>query len=110
MTCEYASNEGTCEDWYNCCDCEDGDCGCGYCWSCNACENCLFSLEYDAPFHATYIGQNSGAFTHGKRYTITRVEHKEETRNHAEIILFCVSKTDEIIERLHRTDSKNWQR
>ena len=31
----------TCEDLYNCCDCGDNDCGCSYCWSCNACENCL---------------------------------------------------------------------
>lgn len=33
-----------CEDYYNCCDCgnQDGDgCGCAYCWSCNACEDCL---------------------------------------------------------------------
>jgi len=30
-----------CEELYNCCDCGGNDCGCAYCWSCNACENCL---------------------------------------------------------------------
>ena len=39
--CEYKSNEGTCEDWYNCCDCGGEECGCGYCWTCNACDHCL---------------------------------------------------------------------
>lgn len=37
-------NECNCSEIYNCCDCgcEDGNgCGCGYCWSCNACEECL---------------------------------------------------------------------
>lgn len=31
----------TCEDFYDCCDCGGNDCGCAYCWSCNACEECL---------------------------------------------------------------------
>lgn len=30
-----------CSEIYNCCDCGGNDCGCGYCWSCNACEDCL---------------------------------------------------------------------
>ncbi len=34
----------TCSDRYNCCDCggqeDDSSCGCSYCLSCNACENC----------------------------------------------------------------------
>ena len=30
-----------CEDLYDCCDCGGHDCGCAYCWSCNACESCL---------------------------------------------------------------------
>ena len=30
-----------CDEWYNCCDCGGVDCGCAYCWSCNACEDCL---------------------------------------------------------------------
>lgn len=30
-----------CEQIYNCCDCGGNDCGCVYCWSCNACEACL---------------------------------------------------------------------
>lgn len=29
-----------CEELYNCCDCGGNDCGCPYCWSCNACESC----------------------------------------------------------------------
>lgn len=28
------------ERGFNCCDCGGGGCGCGYCWSCNACEAC----------------------------------------------------------------------
>jgi hypothetical protein len=34
-----------CSDIYNCCDCGDGDCGCAYCFSCNACENCRRGIE-----------------------------------------------------------------
>jgi len=30
-----------CDKQYNCCDCGGEDCGCGYCFSCNACEDCL---------------------------------------------------------------------
>lgn len=33
-----------CEYMFDCCDCgnRDGEgCGCAYCWSCNACEECL---------------------------------------------------------------------
>lgn len=30
-----------CSEIYNCCDCGGSDCGCGYCWSCNACDDCL---------------------------------------------------------------------
>ena len=35
------NNECNCEVYYDCCDCGGNDCGCGYCWSCNACEECL---------------------------------------------------------------------
>lgn len=28
-------------EMYNCCDCGGTDCGCGYCFSCNACDDCL---------------------------------------------------------------------
>jgi hypothetical protein len=36
-------NQYDCGTMFNCCDCgdtEDG-CGCSYCFSCNACEECL---------------------------------------------------------------------
>ena len=29
-----------CRDHYNCCDCGGSDCGCRYCFSCNACDYC----------------------------------------------------------------------
>ena len=29
-----------CHDHFNCCDCGGNDCGCGYCFSCNACDYC----------------------------------------------------------------------
>lgn len=37
----------TCADQgWNCCDCgEDGGCGCAYCWSCHACDNCRQGVE-----------------------------------------------------------------
>jgi len=31
----------TCEDDLDCCDCGGADCECRYCWSCNACDECL---------------------------------------------------------------------
>lgn len=34
-----------CSDMYNCCDCGGNGCGCPYCWSCNACEECLEEEE-----------------------------------------------------------------
>jgi len=42
----------TCSDIFNCCDCggresEDDSCGCPYCWSCNACDECLDDNEED---------------------------------------------------------------
>ena len=30
-----------CSYLYDCCNCGDYDCGCPYCFACNACENCL---------------------------------------------------------------------
>ena len=33
-------NKSTCEELFDCCDCGGNDCGCAYCWSCNACEEC----------------------------------------------------------------------
>ncbi len=30
-----------CGDSYDCCDCGGNECGCSYCFSCNACEECL---------------------------------------------------------------------
>jgi hypothetical protein len=29
-----------CSELYDCCDCAGEDCGCRYCWSCNACDSC----------------------------------------------------------------------
>lgn len=29
-----------CGDYYNCCDCGGENCGCGYCFSCQACDYC----------------------------------------------------------------------
>ena len=29
-----------CHDHYNCCDCGGAECGCGYCFSCHACDYC----------------------------------------------------------------------
>lgn len=34
------TNGTKCVDIYNCCDCGGLDCGCYYCWSCNACDHC----------------------------------------------------------------------
>lgn len=40
-SCENKTSNGlTCEDLFNCCDCGGSECGCGYCWSCNACDHC----------------------------------------------------------------------
>ena len=42
--CTHAKHENDArthsEEHYNCCDCGGNDCGCAYCWSCNACEYC----------------------------------------------------------------------
>jgi hypothetical protein len=53
-TCEAAQHD--CYYMYDCCDCGGNDCGCPYCWSCNACDNCKegngrkCELLEDAPF------------------------------------------------------------
>jgi hypothetical protein len=39
--CENSNGNYTCSDLFDCCDCGGHDCGCAYCWSCNACEFCL---------------------------------------------------------------------
>lgn len=36
-----------CSYYYDCCDCGGYDCGCAYCWSCNACEDCLNDEDDD---------------------------------------------------------------
>ena len=36
-----------CSAYYTCCDCGGNECGCAYCWSCNACESCLNADEDD---------------------------------------------------------------
>jgi hypothetical protein len=30
-----------CSDLFNCCFCGGDECGCRYCFDCNACEHCL---------------------------------------------------------------------
>ena len=40
--CKYNEyEENTCHEFYNCCDCGGIDCGCEYCFSCNACDECI---------------------------------------------------------------------
>ncbi|USD58939.1 hypothetical protein J4N45_10395 [Vibrio sp. SCSIO 43140] len=40
--CEEMDSRGRgCSDHYNCCDCGGENCGCRYCFSCNACHECL---------------------------------------------------------------------
>lgn len=41
--CEMISfnHKTSCSDIYNCCNCGGNDCGCRYCFSCNACSRCL---------------------------------------------------------------------
>lgn len=38
--CENQEFNHDCSTLYDCCDCGDNECGCAYCWSCNACETC----------------------------------------------------------------------
>ncbi|HAS5696685.1 hypothetical protein [Vibrio cholerae] len=39
--CEEMDNQGNCcSEHYNCCNCGTGNCGCRYCFSCNACSFC----------------------------------------------------------------------
>lgn len=39
--CDELDSQGQgCTDHYNCCDCGGADCGCRYCFSCNACQKC----------------------------------------------------------------------
>ena len=40
IKCKNEANGCTCEDLFDCCDCGGVDCGCAYCWSCNACDVC----------------------------------------------------------------------
>lgn len=34
-----------CRGLNDCCDCGGNECGCAYCFSCNACESCLKFYE-----------------------------------------------------------------
>lgn len=47
--CEYKDAPGygghTCEDLFNCCSCGGVDCGCRYCYDCNACEECASETD-----------------------------------------------------------------
>ena len=40
-TYKYKGVEENCSNLFNCCNCGGNDCGCRYCFSCNACEFCL---------------------------------------------------------------------
>lgn len=42
VRCEhlFGGNTVQCCEMYNCCNCGDSECGCHYCFSCNACETC----------------------------------------------------------------------
>ncbi|WYV98889.1 hypothetical protein [Stenotrophomonas phage CM2] len=42
---EIPGNPYECSELYTCCDCGDNGCGCGYCFSCNACGACLDESE-----------------------------------------------------------------
>ena len=39
------NKKNTCSYYFDCCDCGGNDCGCGYCWSCKACEECINGNE-----------------------------------------------------------------
>lgn len=43
--CEYHAPYTDCREYYDCCDCGNGQCGCRGCFSCNACDDCLNSEE-----------------------------------------------------------------
>lgn len=38
--CEMGAAPHDCSSMFNCCDCGGNNCGCRYCWSCNACDTC----------------------------------------------------------------------
>ena len=42
--------EWDCYELFNCCDCGGNNCGCQYCFSCNACDNCLEEREEDCKY------------------------------------------------------------
>lgn len=35
-----AGSKYPCTEAFNCCDCGGNECGCAYCFSCNACDYC----------------------------------------------------------------------
>ena len=43
--CIHEKSGKTCDELFNCCDCGGNDCGCAYCFSCNACEICINKEE-----------------------------------------------------------------
>lgn len=38
-------NDVPCGEQFNCCDCGGNGCGCGGCFSCNACDKCMEEEE-----------------------------------------------------------------
>ena len=52
-----------CSYLYNCCNCGGNDCGCHYCFGCNACENCQ---EDKKPCLNLKGNENEQESNHGK--------------------------------------------
>lgn len=42
-TCDYYQDGMDCYQMFNCCSCGGNNCGCRYCFDCNACDVCMNS-------------------------------------------------------------------
>lgn len=54
LTPKAPENAVTCGDLFDCCSCGDSDCGCAYCFDCNACDSC----KNDQPAVCAYQGES----------------------------------------------------